>query len=441
MSNPNNALRRERLDAVLALAAPHVPAERRPLIEGFAREYFRQVDVDDLAERAPEDLSGALLSHWQFGAQRAPGTPEGARAQPDAWPRTAGPRAIGDRDRQRRHAVPGGLGDDGDQPPGPDAAPDRASDLRGRARCQRPAASIAPARAKRPTPPRESWMHIEVDRLVDAAAARRRWWPASSACWPTCARRSTTGSRCWRACTRRSPNSTPRRRPAAGRGGRKPRLPAMAGRRPPHPARLSPARPGRARAARTRCALVPGSGLGVLREARGRARSSASFAALPPAARALARAPSPVLVVTKANTRSTVHRAGLHRLHRRQALRRARRGDRRAPLHRPVHVHRLQRARVARRRCCAARSRRSPQRAGLPPGGHLAKALRAHAGDLPARRPVPDRRRRAVRHRAGHPGAGRAPAAAPVRLARPVRPLRLLPGVRAAREPTRPTCG
>ncbi|NNU44813.1 NAD-glutamate dehydrogenase [Ramlibacter sp. B156] len=54
--------------------------------------------------------------------------------------------------------------------------------------------------------------------------------------------------------------------------------------------------------------LVEGSGLGLLREGHG--EQSASFAALPPAARALARTPSPMLVVTKANTRSTVHRDG-----------------------------------------------------------------------------------------------------------------------------------
>ncbi|MFI4928094.1 MAG: NAD-glutamate dehydrogenase domain-containing protein, partial [Burkholderiales bacterium] len=54
--------------------------------------------------------------------------------------------------------------------------------------------------------------------------------------------------------------------------------------------------------------MVPGSGLGLLREGHG--EQSASFAALPPQARALARTPSPPLAVTKANTRSTVHRDG-----------------------------------------------------------------------------------------------------------------------------------
>jgi glutamate dehydrogenase len=53
--------------------------------------------------------------------------------------------------------------------------------------------------------------------------------------------------------------------------------------------------------------IVPGSGLGILRE-RGETRS-ASFAALPPEARKRARVKE-LLVLTKANSRSTVHRPG-----------------------------------------------------------------------------------------------------------------------------------
>jgi glutamate dehydrogenase len=53
--------------------------------------------------------------------------------------------------------------------------------------------------------------------------------------------------------------------------------------------------------------IVPGSGLGILRE-RGETRS-ASFAALPPEARRRARMKE-LLVLTKANSRSTVHRPG-----------------------------------------------------------------------------------------------------------------------------------
>ena len=48
MNAPTDALRLERLDTVLALAASRLPADRRPMFEGFAREYFRQLGDDDL---------------------------------------------------------------------------------------------------------------------------------------------------------------------------------------------------------------------------------------------------------------------------------------------------------------------------------------------------------------------------------------------------------
>ncbi|HJW10659.1 MAG TPA: NAD-glutamate dehydrogenase, partial [Albitalea sp.] len=55
--------------------------------------------------------------------------------------------------------------------------------------------------------------------------------------------------------------------------------------------------------------VVPGSGLGILRAGAESASASASFAALPAELRARAREPR-VLLLTKSNTRSTVHRPG-----------------------------------------------------------------------------------------------------------------------------------
>jgi glutamate dehydrogenase len=54
--------------------------------------------------------------------------------------------------------------------------------------------------------------------------------------------------------------------------------------------------------------IVPGSGLGILRET-GQTRVSKSFATVTPEVRKLARAPE-LLVLTKANSRATVHRPG-----------------------------------------------------------------------------------------------------------------------------------
>src|SRR5476649_329992 len=76
MSDSTDALRRETIEAVLALAATRLNAEQRPQVEVFAREYFRHLDADDLAERTAEDLCGALLSQWQFGAARTAGQPK-----------------------------------------------------------------------------------------------------------------------------------------------------------------------------------------------------------------------------------------------------------------------------------------------------------------------------------------------------------------------------
>ncbi|MEO5671555.1 MAG: hypothetical protein ABIR26_12750, partial [Ramlibacter sp.] len=65
-----------RVDAVLALAASQLDASKRQAVEGFAREFFRQLDADDLAERTPEDLLGAVLSHLRLGDVREPGRPK-----------------------------------------------------------------------------------------------------------------------------------------------------------------------------------------------------------------------------------------------------------------------------------------------------------------------------------------------------------------------------
>ena len=63
----------ERIEQVLALVREKLPAESRGPVEAFVRAYFRQVDPEDLAERAPADLYGAALSHWNFARKREPG--------------------------------------------------------------------------------------------------------------------------------------------------------------------------------------------------------------------------------------------------------------------------------------------------------------------------------------------------------------------------------
>src|SRR6476469_549576 len=72
MAAITEAQREERIAAVVARADPRESTGEVPL-DTFSREYYRQVDLEDLDERTPEDLLGALLSHWQFASQRTPG--------------------------------------------------------------------------------------------------------------------------------------------------------------------------------------------------------------------------------------------------------------------------------------------------------------------------------------------------------------------------------
>jgi glutamate dehydrogenase len=63
----------QRLDEVLKLVRAKVAPAQRAVVEEFSARYFRDVDAEDLAEREPADLYGAALSHWNFARKRDPG--------------------------------------------------------------------------------------------------------------------------------------------------------------------------------------------------------------------------------------------------------------------------------------------------------------------------------------------------------------------------------
>ena len=65
--------RGERLDQIVALLRGKVSAAQGATLEAFTRQYFGQVDPEDLAERELADLYGAALSHWNFARRREPG--------------------------------------------------------------------------------------------------------------------------------------------------------------------------------------------------------------------------------------------------------------------------------------------------------------------------------------------------------------------------------
>lgn len=364
--------RAERIAAVVAQAAAHpAPAAALPL-EGFAREYFRQVDVDDLDERTPGDLLGALLSHWQFASQRGPGVPKVRVLSPtqgaDGW--------------NSRHSIVQVVNDDM-----PFLVDSVSLEIARHGlslhlvvhpvfAVERDAAGVLRRALPRHEAPqalqRESWMYIEVDRiadtqqraqlcrgiervLADVRAAVRDWKPMLA------------------------------------------RLEQVAQAFAPPPAGIAVEEAHESRAflewladdhftllgyrqhdlveqgGELALRPVPGTGLGLLHDGE-QAATSASFAALPAAARALARTPSPQLVVTKANTRSTVHRDGYTDL---VGVKRFDAGGRVVGEHRFIglftstaYMARVSETPLLRRKVEAVAAR-----AGFAPGGHLSKAL------------------------------------------------------------------
>jgi glutamate dehydrogenase len=362
--------REERIAAVLARAGTQPTQASEVPLDTLSHEYFRQVDVEDLDERAPEDLLGALLSHWQFALQRQPGVAKVRVFSPspgaDGW--------------GSRHTIVQMVNDDM-----PFLVDSVSMEIvrQGLTQhlvvhpifaVQRDAKGVLQSVAPRhvaPDLPRESWMYIEVDRLVD---------PQQRATLCQGIERVLADVR---AAVSDWPSMVARLKQAAEEL-------ASA------PSGVDPAEAMESRAflqwlgddyftllgyrqhdlvgegSELALQLVPGSGLGVLRE--GRAEQSASFAALPVAARALARSPSPVLVVTKANTRSTIHRDGY------TDYIGVKRYDAQG---RVVGEHRF--VGLFTSAAYSARSNEIPllrrkvdavaQRAGFSPDGHLAKAL------------------------------------------------------------------
>ena len=207
-----------------------------------------------------------------------------------------------------------------------------------------------------------------------------------------------------------------------GRGGQ--RIPRVGRWRELHLPRLPRVRPrpGGRRGLLLR-PLSNGSGVGVLRH--GSPVSSASFARLPADVRAMARARP--LILTKANSRSTVHRPlyldyiGVKRFEAGEVV-----GSVVSSACTPPPPRR--RARAA-SRSCATRSnascagRRSALRA-------MTRRRWQGARELPTGRALPDHGRRSVRDLDGNRRARRAPACASVRAERPLPTVCVVSGLR-----------
>ena len=157
----------QRLDEVLALVQSRMTAAQRGSIERFVARYFGQVDPEDLDERAPADLYGAALSHWNFARRREPG-----RARVRVFNPT-----IEEHGWQSTHTIIEIVNDD--MPFLVDSVTMEVNRhgltlhlivhpiLRGAARDGRHADENR--RGDAPDVPRESFIHVEVDRLVEPA--------------------------------------------------------------------------------------------------------------------------------------------------------------------------------------------------------------------------------------------------------------------------------
>ena len=104
----------ELLDRVVARVREQLAEDQAPQVEEFARQYYAWITAEDLADRSPIDLYGAAVGHWTF-ARRTPGEPKSAFTTRSST-NTAGSPPTPYRDRHGRHAVPRGLGQDGDKP-------------------------------------------------------------------------------------------------------------------------------------------------------------------------------------------------------------------------------------------------------------------------------------------------------------------------------------
>ena len=361
-----------RLSAVAALIEQRVEHSERSGLLAFAASYFHRIDPEDIATRDVEDLYGALLSHWQFAQRREPGK---------AKIRVISPVA-GEHGWSSRHTVVEIVNDD--MPFLVDSASmevnrqgltlhlivhpifaverDAGGALKG----------LYP-REERPDGARESFMHIEVDRLADPMARAQLAEGIERVLGDV--RAAVTDWKAMVAQLRAVIADIDRQAPPLAREEVTENRDFLQWLAEDHLLLLGYRQHDFAdHDGELALKIVPGTGLGMLRDADGGLTEAASLVALPPQARELATAPSPMLMVTKANNRSTVHRPGYIDYI----------GVKRyGPDGQAIGEHRFlglftsttYSARVSEIPLLRGKKRQVLERAGLAPASHLGKAL------------------------------------------------------------------
>jgi glutamate dehydrogenase len=74
MATRPEQLKVEILDRIAEMIHQKLPADEVPQVEALARQYYGHVAPEDLVDREVDDLYGAVLAHWSFGRQHAPGS-------------------------------------------------------------------------------------------------------------------------------------------------------------------------------------------------------------------------------------------------------------------------------------------------------------------------------------------------------------------------------
>jgi glutamate dehydrogenase len=305
MSANGEMARGGRLEEMLKLVRTKLPQAQRAVVEEFATRYYEDVEPEDLAEREPADLYGAALSHWNFARKREPG-----RARIRVFNPT-----LEEHGWQSTHTIIEIVNDD--MPFLVDSVTMEVNRhgltlhllIHPIVAVARGADGMLSGLAKEGdrNARRESFIHVEVDRIVEPARLEALAGDIGNVLddvraavedWKSMRDRVHTVL----ADVDKRPPPLPVEELAEGKeflrwladnhftflGYRRHELASVGG--------------------EDVLRVVPDSSLGILREGPSK-EVAASFSALPPEVRAYARRPE-LLVVTKATSRSTVHRPG-----------------------------------------------------------------------------------------------------------------------------------
>jgi glutamate dehydrogenase len=298
----------QRLAEVLGLIGVRAAPNERAMFTTFCHRYFQLADPEDVCERSADDLYGMVQSHLQFARQRAPGGPKLRVLNP----------SLQDTGFGSRHTIVEVVNDDM-----PFLVDSTTVEINRQGLTLHlilhPIFAVRrdtdgnllelAAREDRPDWPRESIMHLEVDRLSDPVARAGLAEGIERVLGDV--RAAVEDWKSMVAQLRAVIRELDEQPPPVSREELTESRAFLQWLTEDHLLLLGYRRNDlHERDGELELVRVEGTGLGILREVGAAKGISISFSTAPRAARNLAAAPSPMLLVTKATTRATVHRPG-----------------------------------------------------------------------------------------------------------------------------------